>query len=264
MAEAWPNATRKGRSRMKALLSTAVLATSLALPVAALDLNDMNAREREAFRAEIRAYLLDNPEVLMEAIAVLEERKMAEQAADDVSLLRANAADLFDSVGDWVGGNPEGDLTIVEFVDYRCGYCRKAYPEVTQLVADDGNIRLILKEFPILGEQSEASSRMAVATRLALGDEAYKKVHDALIAFRGEVNEPAIRALAADLDLDGEAILAGLERPEIDTILAENRALAQRLQISGTPTFVVGNQLLRGYLPYDGMKQIVEEARDGG
>lgn len=243
---------------MKALLSTAALTASLALPVQALDLTDMSAEERARFGAEVRAYLLENPEVLMEAIAVLEGRK---QAADDVTLVQANAADLFESETDWAGGNPEGDLTIVEFVDYRCGYCRKAYPEVTKLVEDDGNIRLVLKEFPILGEQSLASSRLALATRMALGDAAYKEVHDALIEFRGEVNAPSIREMAADLGLDGEAILAQMDSPEIDAILAENHALGQRLQISGTPTFVIGEQLLRGYLPYDGMRQVVAEAR---
>ncbi|SDL68630.1 DsbA family protein [Aliiruegeria lutimaris] len=249
---------------MKALLPAAVMAAGLALPASALDLGSMSDAEREAFRAEVRAYLLDNPEVIMEAVAVLEDRQEAAQAAGDVELVRANAADIFDSETSWVGGNPEGDITIVEFVDYRCSYCRKAYPEVNQLVADDGNIRLILKEFPILGEQSVASSRMALATRMAFGDEAYKAAHDVLINFRGEVNPVSVKALASDLGLDGDVILQKMDSPEVDAIIAENHALAQRLQISGTPTFVVGDQLLRGYVPYAGMQNVVEEQRDGG
>lgn len=249
---------------MKALLPALALAAGLALPATALDLSSMSDAEREAFRAEIRAYLMENPEVLMEAIAVLEQRQEAEQAASDVAMVQTNAADLFESETSWVGGNPEGDVTIVEFVDYRCGYCRKAFPEVSQLVSDDGNVRLILKEFPILGEQSVLSSRMALATKLALGDDAYKAVHDSLITFRGDVNELSILALASDLDLDGEAIVAKMNSPEVDAILAENRALAQRLQISGTPTFVVGEELLRGYLPYAGMQQVVERVRSDG
>ncbi len=249
---------------MKALFPAALLAAGLALPAGALDLTSMSAAERAAFRAEVRAYLMENPEVIMEAVAVLEERQQAQQTADDVELVMANAADLFDDGASWGGGNLDGDVTIVEFVDYRCSYCRKAFPEVSQLVSDDGNIRLILKEFPILGEQSVASSRMALATKLALGDDAYKQVHDSLIAFRGEVNDISVRALAAELDLDGDAILAKMNAPEIDAVLAETRALAQRLQISGTPTFVVGDQLLRGYLPYAGMQQVVEEAREDG
>ncbi|WP_068116689.1 DsbA family protein [Tropicimonas marinistellae] len=248
---------------MKPLPLAAALAGFAVLPAAALDLSELTDGERDAFRAEVRAYLLENPEVLMEAIAVLEDRQKQEQASNDVALVQANAADLFESDGDWIGGNPDGDVTIVEFVDYRCGYCRKAYPEVSQLVADDGNIKLILKEFPILGEQSTASSRVALATRKALGDDAYEAVHDALINFRGEVNDLSIRALASDLDLDADAILAAMDDPAVDAVIAENHALAQRLQISGTPTFVVGDTLLRGYLPYDGMKNVVQDVREG-
>ena len=249
---------------MKALSLAAALAVSLAVPAMALDIESMTAKERDAFRAEVRAYLMENPEVLMEAIEVLETRQQEQQAQGDVALVQSNAADLFDDATSWVGGNPEGDVTIVEFVDYRCGYCRKAFPEVSKLVSEDGNIRLIMKEFPILGEQSVASSRMALATRLAHGDEAYKKVHDSLINFRGEINELSVLALASDLDLDGDAIVAKMNSPEVDAIIAQNRALAQRLQISGTPTFVVGDQMLRGYLPYAGMQNVVSQVRGEG
>ena len=249
---------------MKALSLAAVFAATLALPAGALDLSNMSDAERDAFRAEVRAYLMDNPEVLMEAIAVLEKRQEQQQADNDVSLVKANAADLFEDEKSWVGGNLEGDVTIVEFVDYRCGYCRKAFPELTQLVKDDGNIKLILKEFPILGEQSVASSRMALATRMTHGDEAYKQMHDTLINFRGDVTPDSVKALASDLGLDGDAILAEMENPEIDSIIAANHALAQRMQISGTPTFVVNDQMLRGYLPYAGMKDVVEQVREGG
>lgn len=249
---------------MKAPFLAGALALGLALPATALDLGQMSDAERAAFRAEVRAYLMDNPEVLMEAIQVLEQRQAEQQAVNDVALVQANAADLFESETSWVGGNPDGDVTIVEFVDYRCSYCRKAFPEVMQLVADDGNIRLILKEFPILGEQSVASSRFALAVRQVAGDDAYKQAHDALITFRGELNELSVRALASDLGLDGEAIAEAMENPEIDAIIAKNHALAQRMQISGTPTFVVGGQLLRGYLPYEGMQQVVAQERGEG
>ncbi len=247
---------------MKALTLAGALCLGLAMPAVASDLTDLSGADRAAFRAEVRAYLMDNPEVLMEAIAVLEQRNADEQSATDITLVQTNATDLFESETSWVGGNPDGDVTIVEFVDYRCSYCRKAYPEVSKLVETDGNIRLIMKEFPILGEQSVASSRMALATRLVFGDEAYEQVHDSLISFRGEVNDVSVRALASDLGLDGEKIAAMMNAPEVDAIIAENRALGQRMQISGTPTFVVGSQLLRGYLPYAGMKKVVDEERD--
>ncbi|WP_116130851.1 DsbA family protein [Tropicimonas sp. IMCC34043] len=236
----------------------------LAQPAAAQDLTDMNDAERAAFRAEVRAYLMENPEVLMEAIGVLEQRQAAAQTADDRTLVAANAADLFESADSWVGGNPDGDVTIVEFTDYRCGYCRKAFPEVEKLVTEDGNIRLILKEFPILGEQSVFSSRAAIATRLAFGDDAYKSMHDALITLRGNADTNAIRAIAGDLGLDADTIIDGMNAPEVDAVIGQNHALGQRLQISGTPTFVVGDDMLRGYMPLAGMQDLVASLRQGG
>jgi len=149
----------------------------------------------------------------------------------------------------------------VEFSDYRCTYCRKAHPEVEELLKSDGNIRFIVKEFPILGEQSELSSRFAIATKMAAGDEAYKKAHDALITMRGNATVQSLEKLAGRLDLDAEAILPLMNSPEVEDIIQKNRALAQRLGITGTPTFVLESTMLRGYVPLDGMRQLVKQAR---
>lgn len=246
---------------MTRLPAAALLALGLAVPAHAFDLSDMSAAERESFRGEVRAYLMENPEVLMEAIAVLEQRQADAQAASDQTLVQVNAADLFDDPSSWTGGAAEGDITLVEFVDYRCGYCRKAHDEVAQLVQSDGNIRFILKEFPILGEESVLASRFAIATLQLSGDAAYKQVHDALITFRGSIDKGSLRRLAESQNLDAEAILGRMNAPEVETVIAENRALAQRLQISGTPTFVLGDRMLRGYAPLDAMRDMVAEAR---
>ncbi|MBK1636461.1 DsbA family protein [Rhodovulum adriaticum] len=242
-------------------LAAALTALALAAPAQALDLTDMTEDERSAFRAEVRAYLLDNPEVLMEAIGVLEERQAEAQAQNDVALVQVNSDALFRDPASWVGGNPEGDVTLVEFVDYRCSYCRKAHEDVAQLVESDGNIRFIVKEFPILGEQSVISSQFAVATLQVAGPEAYKQVHDALITFRGTVTPENLQRLAESFDLDADAILAQMDAPEVKQVITENRALAQRMQISGTPTFVLEDQMLRGYVPLEGMRQIVAQVR---
>ncbi|MHC0052784.1 DsbA family protein [Actibacterium sp. D379-3] len=243
------------------LLAGALVALTLAAPARATDLTDMSDPDRAAFRAEVRAYLLDNPEVLMEAIAVLEQRETNKQANDDLALISTNADDIFSDGFSWVGGNPEGDVTLVEFTDYRCTYCRKAHSEVAELVEGDGNIRLIVKEFPILGEQSELSSRFAIATLQLAGADAYKSAHDALITFRGNVTAKSLGNLADRLDLDGDAIMARMTHPEVDLVIQSNRALAQRLQITGTPTFVLKDQMLRGYLPLAGMQQVVAQTR---
>lgn len=242
-------------------LTAACVAIGTALPVQALDLSSLDDAERDALRAEIRAYLLENPEVIMEAVAVLEERQAAGEAAADVELVRANAEALFAAPGDWVGGNTQGDITLVEFMDYRCGYCRRAAEEVAGLLAADGNIRLVLKEFPILGEDSTAASRFAIATKQVAGDEAYKSVHDALMTYNGAMNTVGFTRLADALGLDANAIVAGMESEAVTGIIAANHALAQRLRINGTPAFVMGEQMLRGFLPQDQMQAIADEIR---
>jgi protein-disulfide isomerase len=176
-------------------------------------------------------------------------------------MISVNSAAIFQDENSWVGGNLQGDITLVEFVDYRCGYCRKAHDEVAQLVQSDGNIRFILKEFPILGDQSVISSRFAIATRMVAGDAAYKSVHDALIAFKGTVGPESLARLAADLGLDAAPILAKMDSDEVTAVIRDTHQLAARLQINGTPTFVLGEQMLRGYVPLDGMKKLVAEIR---
>ncbi|MEM9900961.1 MAG: DsbA family protein [Pseudomonadota bacterium] len=250
-----------------ALLTAALAALPLAaLPVTALGqaAEEMSDAEREAFRAEIRAYLLENPEVLMEALEVLEAREAAAQAEMDDLMVQANAEALFESPHAWEGGNPEGDITLVEFIDYRCGFCRRAFPEVQELVESDGNIRIVVKEFPILGEQSVLASRFAIATKMIAGDAAYKDVHDALITMRGDMNPLALELVAVDLGLDADAIVAKMEDEEVTDVIRANHALAQALQIQGTPTYVLGGQLVRGYVPLDGLREMVEAERTEG
>ncbi|MDZ7709645.1 MAG: DsbA family protein [Roseovarius sp.] len=233
----------------------------MALPAQALDLDSLDEADRALLREEIRAYLLDNPEVIMEAVAVLEERQAAGQAEADVELVRANADALFDAPHDWTGGNVEGDITLVEFMDYKCGYCRRAVSEVEGLLSSDGNIRFVLKEFPILGEESIAASRFAIATKQVAGDDAYKSVHDALMAYNGAMNVAGLTRLADALGLDANAITAAMDSDAVTEVIAANHALAQRLRINGTPAFVMDDRMLRGYLQQDQMQQVADEIR---
>ena len=246
---------------MRLSLAAAAFAL-LSTSAAALDLDAMSDAERAAFRAEVRAYLLDNPEVLMEAIGVLEARQEQAEALRDAQLAQVNANALFNDGHSYIGGNPDGDITIVEFIDYRCGFCRRAHPEVAELVSTDGNIRIITKEYPILGEQSVMASRFAIATKIVEGDAAYKQVSDALMALRSDVTEASLSAVSSAYGLNSDAIFTEMQSDEIDEILAANRALGNRMQISGTPTFVFGGQMVRGYVNLGQMRQIVADERD--
>ncbi|MGO4910097.1 DsbA family protein [Pseudorhodobacter sp. W20_MBD10_FR17] len=247
---------------MKKLIATTALALALASPVLAQ--STMSDAERTDFRAEVRAYLMENPEVLMEAIGVLEERRNSDAAASDIAMLETNADEILNDPASWVGGNPDGDITVVEFMDYRCGYCKKAFEEVSELIESDGNIRFVVKEFPILGPQSELASRFAVAVLQVDGAETYEKAHNALMVMKGDVTDASLAALAAEVGVkDIAAVVARMNAPEVTSVIEANRALAQRLDVNGTPTFVIDKTLVRGYVPLDGMRQIVDGQRKG-
>ena len=220
---------------------------------------------RAALRAEIRAYLLDNPEVIFEAVAEYERRTAAAQADMDVTLVEINADELFQDDISWVGGNPEGDLTLVEFMDYRCSFCRRAFEPMMEFVEGDGNVRLVIKELPILGRESEIMSRFAVAAHQLGGDEAYFAAHEALYAWQGDLTDSGLQALAVTLGLDGEAVLDRMDDEAVTLVLQRNRALAQRLQISGTPSFVLGDglsgEMLRGMVPAAQLELLAAELR---
>ena len=236
------------------------------LPAAAQDQSapspsDMTEAEREAFRAEVRAYLLENPEVIMEAIQVLESRRAADEAAADADLVARHRDELFSDPDSWVGGNPDGDVTLVEFLDYRCGYCKRAHPEVLALLERDPNIRYVVKEFPILGPDSVAAARMALAA-LELDRARFGDLHDALMTHDGQLTEAAAYEIAADVGYDTEALRARAQQPDIEAEIRDNYALAQALNINGTPGFVLGDRIIRGYLPVDQMAAEVAEVRE--
>lgn len=247
---------------IRALVTAAALGLA-ASPALAFDIESMSEAERDIFRAEIRDYLMENPEVLMEAIAVLEERRAAQAAAQEDLLLDQYRAAIFEDDHSWIGGNPDGDVTIVEFLDYRCGFCKRAHPEVQALLATDGNIRIIVKEFPILGPESELASRYAIAAKKLEGDAAYSAVHDALMEWQGPVNAGALGRIAAAAGIEKhDAIIAEMDSDETTAIITENRRLAQALNINGTPSFIMGDNFVRGYVELEQMKSIVAGIRE--
>jgi len=211
----------------------------LALPAHAFDLNSMSADEKEAFGKAVREYLVENPETIFEAVEVFRQREAEAEAAADINLVAANADAIFNDGFSYVGGNPEGDITV------------KA----------DGNIRFIVKEFPVLGEASEMASAFAVAVKQLHGDAAYKATHDTLLTFNGDINEKTLRRLATILGHDDQAILDQMNQGSVMKEIAETRLLAARLQINGTPTFVFDDELVRGAVSLDTMTSLVAAKR---
>lgn len=222
----------------------------------------LSAVERQAFRDEVRTYLLDSPEVLMEAIAVLEARQQQDQIASELTLISDNSEEIFEDGYSWEGGNPDGDITMVEFLDYRCGYCRRAHDQVAELIESDGNIRLIVKEFPILGEQSLISARLAIAALQTVGADDYRRLNNALMTFNGDLTDATIRNLLTGMNIDADPVMARIDNEEVTLHIANVNALAQKLKITGTPTFVIQQELVRGYVPLEDMRNMIAVLRE--
>ena len=222
---------------------------------------DMSDAETEAFGAAVRAYLLDNPEVIMEAVAILEQRQQQEAANADVDLVAQYYDQIFNDGYSAVSGNPDGTINIVEFSDYKCGYCKRAYPEILQLIEANPDIRFVLKEYPILGAESVLASRAAISVLVNEGEDTYERFHDALMRENGPLTELSLPLIAEGLGIDSAKMLETMNTALVTQMIQSNRRLGQQMQISGTPTFVVGNQMLRGYVPLDGMQQLVDETR---
>ncbi len=254
----------RSRPPHRAALAAALGLALMAGPAAAangFDFKTMTPAQKADFGRAVRAYLMDHPEVLVEAIDKLQSRQAEAQAASDATLIKANAKAIFDDPTSWVGGNPEGNVTLVEFMDYRCGYCRKAFPDIARMLKADGRIRFIVKELPILTPESVTGARYALAVRQVAGDAAYAKAHDALMVLNGPLNDAVLTRLSQKIGVDFDAVKPAMEGPSVSHILARNSALADRMQINGTPTFVLGDQLLRGYVPYAQLQDLVAQTR---
>jgi protein-disulfide isomerase len=216
---------------------------------------------RAALHDEIRRYLLENPEIMMEMYALLEERQRAATEETDKAVVASNAEAIFEDGYSFQGGNPEGDVTIVEFLDYQCGYCRRSHPELADLIETDGQVRWIVKEFPILGPNSELAARAALSTQILAGEDAYLRLHNAMMESKGPVTEQNLDAILNANDLDPQVIREGMEDLRVTERIAANHALAQKLSISGTPTFVFDDEMVRGYVPLEQMRALVAEKR---
>lgn len=214
------------------------------------------AEGREGIETILREYLLKNPAVIRDALIALRDQEEAAKAERSRQLVAAEHGALFGDKRDPFLGNPEADVTVVEFFDYRCGYCKQVAPALEKLVASDPKVRVVLKELPILGPQSEYAAKAALAAR---SEGKYLEFHRALIA-AGDLSESGVRKIARQVGLD-DKIFARLESSEVSEMLRQTAELAQRLQISGTPGLIVGDNLLPGSVSYENLASLVAAER---
>ena len=212
------------------------------------------------FERRVRAYLLEHPEVIAEAISRLESQQGAQDAAEVQAVLKSRADEIFLDPDSPVGGNPDGDVTLVQFFDYNCPYCRQVAPLLLEAVAADPNLRTVFKEFPILGPNSAFAAKAALA---AHKQGKYLPFHDGLMKTRGVTDERKVLDVAAAAGLDVDRLKADMQAPAIQTLLDRNLDLARALRINGTPGFAVGDKVAVGTTDLRGLQALISEARNG-
>ena len=208
--------------------------------------------------AAVAEALRTNPEIVVEALQAMQSRQGQMEQMRAKQAVVANRAALEQDGNSAVGGNPRGDVTLVEFSDYRCPYCREALAIVNALIKSDPNLRVVYKEFPILGPESMMAARAAVAAR---SSSYYAAFHEALMTAPSPLNEEAVLKIAGSVGINVSALQLELRSPDIDHILAANHALAQEIGINGTPAFVIGDTLLPGVVSLAELQQLVANQR---
>ena len=213
---------------------------------------------KDEFEQRIQAYLLDHPEVIVESLNRLEERQRTSAETEVQAIIQSRADELFRDVDSPVGGNPNGNITLVEFFDYNCPYCRHMVPVMTQVESADSQLRVVYKEFPILGPNSKLAAKAALA---AHRQGKYLAFHKALFQVRGTVDPSKVTEVAASVGLDVDRLKADMDDPAIAALIEKNLALAQALRIDGTPGFVARRQVLRGAIDLKALQGFIQEAR---
>ena len=207
-------------------------------------------KERAATEAIVRAYILENPEIITEAVEILQKREMTKR-------MEAAGGALTKAFPGAVGGNPDGAITVVEFTDYNCGFCRSSVPDMNRLMASEKDVRIVYRELPILAASSRDAARWALA---AAKQGKHKAFHDAMFA-AGQANEQSITAAARRAGLNMEQAAKDAASQEVNAEIERNLAMMQQIGFNGTPTFIIGDQMLEGALGYDALKAAVEKAR---
>ena len=209
----------------------------------------------------IRDYLMANPEVLVEAMQELERKQDSQRDTVAQKAIQENRAGLMNDPESPIHGNPNGDVTIVEFSDYQCPYCKRAHTTVKSVLAADSKVKLVFKDLPILGEPSRIAALAALAAR---AQNKHLALHDALMEFSGKLDRDRIMEIAGSVGLDVARLQKDMEDPKLKEIIERNMALASALGVRGTPAFVIGNQFVPGAVDADTLKRMINDVRTKG
>ena len=226
----------------------------------ATELASLSEGQRGEVEALIRSHLIANPEIIADAITELQSRQERAESTAQVETIAEYAEVIFTSENHVVIGNPHGDVTLVEFFDYNCSFCRRALSDVQRLLDDDPNLRVVLKEFPVLGEASVEAARVSVAVNMT-APEKFKDFHFALLSEHGQVNGDRALAVAEELGVDIDQLTPLLESDNVNAAINEVYEIAGALNLSGTPTFVTATEVVVGAVGFDDLQSRIAEIR---
>jgi protein-disulfide isomerase len=223
---------------------------------------DVAAIDPETLNPLIESYLLSDPKILQRMSVALDTTLQAEERAQATGAIASMKEAIFNDPGQVVLGNPDGDVTLVEFFDYNCGYCRAALPDMAALLAEDPNLRVVLKEFPILSNESIDAARVAVLVGDA--DVDYWTFHEALFTSRGQVDKQVALAAAADLGLSPVSLELDMGTEAVSQKIQTSYEIARALNITGTPTYIIGNEIIPGAIGIDELRERIANMRKCG
>jgi protein-disulfide isomerase len=218
-------------------------------------------KDRAGLDQAIHDYLMAHPEAVLDALKAAQQQADAQAAEQSRRVISTKQKELQDSPDDLIQGNPKGDVTLVEFFDYRCPYCKQVEPSLDALLKEDGKLRIVYKEFPILGEASVYATRVALAAKK---QGKYAAFHRAMMVTKGDIGDETVLNVATALGIDVSQIKADMSAPEIDRQIDKNYALADALNIQGTPAIIVGDTLIPGAVDLDTLRKDIAAARRGG
>ena len=233
----------------------------LSLNVCAIASEQNNTISVELTDNKIREFILNNPEIILESLKRYEEKMNAATKSSEQEIIRNELRRSEENRNDFVGGNPTGPITLIEFVDYRCGYCRKAHKEVQELLNKNKEIKFIVKEFPILGEQSLLAAKAGIAILNHQGGKLYEKFSKKIIDYDGVITIQSISKIVETAGGDSEDFQNKMESEHVYEVLNSNFQLAKKLKITGTPTFIIGTEIIRGYKDFNTLQEIINRKK---
>ena len=242
---------------LRALAAGCVAAAAFALPFGTAPRADepFSAAQKQAIEKIVKDYLVANPEVMLEVQNLLEAKMEKQQAEKIKAALTENAKDIYRGANAPLAGNKDGDITVTEFFDYNCGFCKKSFPEISKLISQDPKVRVVFKEFPILSKGSEEASKVALAARI---QGKYWEFHSAMLDFKGQANEASALKVAEKLGLDMVKLKKDTDSAEVKAELDQVKGLATKMGINGTPHFLVGEKSIAG-APGDLLPQLTTQ-----